>query len=51
MLRNPEIQSRSWGYSYKYRDCVMVFNVSNALDISWWSVLLLEESGVPEECH
>jgi hypothetical protein len=46
--RNPESFVR---YSYKYRDWVMVLNVSNALDISWWSVLLLKETGLPEENH
>jgi hypothetical protein len=31
----------------------MVFNTtfSNISDISWWSVLLVEETGVPEENH
>jgi hypothetical protein len=30
----------------------MVFNASNNISvISWWSVLLVEESGVPEENH
>jgi hypothetical protein len=30
----------------------MVFNASNYISvISWWSVLLVEESGVPEENH
>jgi hypothetical protein len=30
---------------------VMVFNVifNNLSDISWWSVLLVEETGVPEK--
>ena len=32
---------------------VMVFNATfnNILVISWWSVLLMEETGVPEENH
>jgi hypothetical protein len=37
------------------RDMVraLVFNVTfnNILVISWWSVLLVEETGVPEENH
>ena len=46
--RNPE---SFMGYSFRYRDCVMLSNVDNASVISWRSVLLLEETGVPGEHH
>ena len=33
--------------------CLMVLNATfnNIADISWWSVLLVEETGGPEENH
>jgi hypothetical protein len=35
------------------RERIMVFNATfnNISVISWWSVLLMEENGVPEENH
>jgi hypothetical protein len=39
--------------SYQYRVRVIVFNLSfnNFSAISWWSLLLVEETGVPGESH
>ena len=37
----------------KYRVRLMVFNATfNYISvISWWTVLLMEETGIPEEIH
>ena len=41
------------GEKYMVRVSVMVFNATfnNISIISWWSVLLVEETGVPRENH
>ena len=40
-------------FLYSIVVCLMVFNATfnNITHISWWSVLLVEETGVPGENH
>jgi len=42
-----------WARTYVKKIKVMVFNTTsnNSSVISWWSVLLVEETGVPGENH
>jgi hypothetical protein len=50
--RNSFVEKRNYFFS-KYKASVMVFNATfnNISVISWWSVLLMEETGVPGENH